>query len=126
MKGTTFPSSLYCGAVSHVELDWEHLEKCPALGPVKISIKQIGNKFAMALYKVGFLLLRLVMSPCRKASRKAGYLYNSLCSWKTRLEVPVHITAAMQTSLVEVFSFSCGIIPQVLLGSYCLCSCEPS
>jgi len=66
------------------------------------------------------------MLPSRKASRKEGYLYNSLRSWKIRLEVSIHITAAMQTSLVKVFSFSYGIIPQVQLGSYSLCSCEPS
>lgn len=35
-----------------VELDWERLEKCPAVGPVKISIKQVGNKFAMGLHIV--------------------------------------------------------------------------
>lgn len=56
------------------------------------------------------------------ARKKEGFLSNS---WKTKLEVPVHITAAMQTSLVEVFSFSGGIIPQGLLGSSSLCSCEP-
>lgn len=111
---------LYCAAVSHVVLYWEQLEKCSALGPVKISIKQIGNKFAVALYKAFscfFLFLRLLMSSSRKASRKSGYLYNSLCSWKTRLEDPFNISAAMKTSLVEIFSFSCGIIPQVLSGS---------
>lgn len=62
MKGAASPSSLYCAAVSQVELDWEHLERCPALGPVKISVKQTGNKFAMALCKVcsiPFLLLKI-------------------------------------------------------------------
>lgn len=67
--------------------------------------------FVVVVVKIGYV-----------ARRKEEFLSNS---WKTKLEDLVHIVAAMQTSLVEVFSFSGRIIPQVLLGSSSLCSCEP-
>lgn len=76
----------------------------------------------MVLYLESLFFVVVVIKIGYVARRKEGFLSNS---WKTKLEVPVHITAAMQTSLVEVFSFSGGIIPQVLLGSSSLCSCEP-
>lgn len=129
MNGATSASSLY--TVAHIELDWERLEKCPALGPVKISTEQIGHKFSMApckVYSLFLLLLGLVMLPNRNASRKEGDWYNSLCSWKTRLKFCSHHGSNADLSggsiffvFVELYLKSCWVVTLFVPVSQATC-----